>query len=100
MDEETLKAQVRHLREVEKLSHRQIAAAMNIGRDRVGQILGNAGCAKILLKESIVDKYVGLIAQWYQQYPKLKAKQIYERLASYGYNGSYVTIARMTRGYC
>jgi transposase len=99
MNEEELKARILHLRQVEKLSHRQIAAVLNIGRERVGQILGNTGCAKIMLKDSVVDKYAGLIARWYQQYPKLQGRQIYERLQSYGYQGSYVTIARMTREY-
>lgn len=99
MSEEELKARILHLRQVEKLSHRQIASVLNIGRERVGQILGNLGCAKIMPKESVVDKYAGLIAQWYQQYPKLQGKQIYERLQSYGYKGSYVTIARMTLRY-
>jgi len=99
MNEEELKARITHLRQVEKLTHRQIAAALNIGRGRVGYILGNLGSAKKIPKELIVDKYVGLIAQWYKQYPKLQARQIYERLQSYGYQGSYITIARMTQVY-
>ena len=55
-----------HLREVEKLSQRQIAEKLNIGRKRVRRILGGACSAKPILKKSILDDYVHLIAHWYK----------------------------------
>ncbi len=47
----------------------------------------------------MLDEYIGLIAEWYRQYPRLMAKQIYERLIPYGYHGSYISVARVTREY-
>lgn len=80
MEEEALIQRVLHLRQVEKLSQRQIATALNIGRKRVKQILQDGDCAQVVAKKSILDDYLQLITHWYQQYPRLKAIQIYERL--------------------
>jgi transposase len=99
MNEESLVQRVLHLRQVEKLSQRQIAEKLNIGRKRVRRILNGSGSAKPIPTESILDRYVQLIAHWYKQYPRLKAIQVYERLKSYGYEGSYPTVVRLCRSY-
>lgn len=100
MDEESLKARVLHLRQVEKLTQRQIAASLGIGRKRVRNILkGKEQEPKAIVKKSIIDQYASLIGQWYSQHPKLMAKQVYERLLSYGYDGSYETVVRFSRDY-
>jgi len=99
MNKESLIQQVLHLREVEKLSQRQIAEKLNIGRKRVRRILGDSCSANPIPKKSILDEYVHLIAHWYKEYPKLKANQVYERLKPYGYQGSYVSVARLSRSY-
>ena len=99
MNEESLIQQVLHLREVEKLSQRQIAEKLNIGRKRVRRILSGLNEAKPIPKKMILDEYLQLIVHWYKQYPRLKATQIYERLQSYGYQGSYPSVARLSRKY-
>jgi len=80
MDEAIIQ-RILHLSEVEKLSQRQIARTLGINRKCVKKILGgiNTG-AKPIIKKTKIDDYLGLIAQWYKQYPKLLALQIYERL--------------------
>ena len=50
-------------------------------------------------KPSILEPYRHLIAAWYGDYPRLKAKQIYERLIPYGYSGSYRRVAELTEEY-
>ena len=97
MNEESLVQRALHLRKVEKLSQRQIAGALGIGRKRIRRILKGKGTAVPIPKASILDEYIHLIAHWYKQYPRLQAAQVYERLKSYGYNGSYVSVARVTR---
>lgn len=97
MSEESLVQRVLHLRQVEKLSQRQIAGSLGISRKRVGRILKGRGLAAPIPKKSILDEYNGLIAHWYKQYPRLKATQVYERLKVYGYTGGYVSVARLTR---
>jgi transposase len=98
-DKDGLKQQVLHLRDVEKLSQQQIADKLGIGRKRVRRILKDQDCAKPIVRKSILDKYVNLIVEWYKQYPKLKAIQVYERLKSYGYQGSYASVIRLSLEY-
>lgn len=97
MNEESLVQRVLHLRQVEKLSQRQIAKSLGIGRKRVRRILNGSALAVSIPKVSILDEYNNLIAHWYKQYPNLKATQVYERLKAYGYQGGYVSVARFTR---
>ena len=98
-DKDGLKQQVLHLRDVEKLSQQQIADKLGIGRKRVRRMLKDQDCAKPITRKSILDKYVNLIVEWYKQYPRLKAIQVYERLKSYGYQGSYASVIRLTLEY-
>jgi transposase len=99
MDKESLVQRVLRLKQVEQLSERQIAEALGIGRKRIRKILKGTNSAKMMPKKSILDEYVHLIAQWYKQYPKLKALQVYERLKSYGYIGSYPSVVLFTQEY-
>ena len=99
MDEESLIQRALHLRQVEQLSHRQIAKVLGIGRKRVKRILKGPDSAKAIPKKTVLDEYINLIAHWYKQYPKLKAIQIYERLKSYGYQGSYPSVVLFSRQY-
>ena len=97
MSEESLIQRVLHLRQIEKLSGRQIAKSLGIDRKRVSRILKGTGLASAMPKKSILDDYSGLIAHWYKQYPRLKATQVYERLKAYGYVGRYGSVARLTK---
>jgi transposase len=99
MNEESFIQRVLHLRQVEKLSHRQIAKSLGVSRQRVGRILKDTGSATPMLKKSILDEYNGLITHWYKQYPRLKATQVYDRLKPYGYSGSYAAVVRITQRY-
>lgn len=99
MNEESLVQRVLHLREVEKLSQRQIAKELGMDRKRIRRILNGSDKAKPVPPKSVLDDYVQLIAHWYQQYPRLKAIQIYERLKDHGYGGSYPAVVRFSRQY-
>ncbi|MBI5144018.1 MAG: IS21 family transposase [Candidatus Omnitrophica bacterium] len=97
MSEESLTSRVLHLRQVEKLSQRQIAQALGISRKRVRRILDGPLDASSIPKISVLDGYDNLVAEWYKQYPRLKATQVYERLIEYGYKGAYASVARFTK---
>ena len=99
MDEETLNQRILHLQQVEKLSQRQIANVLGIGRKRVRRIIKGTNSAKPIPKKSVIDDYIHLIVHWYKQYPNLKALQVYERLKSYGYQGSYPSVVLFLREY-
>jgi len=99
MNEESLEQRVLHLYQVEKLSQRQIAENLNIGRKRIKRIINESGTVQALPRKSVLDEYVQLIAHWYKQHPRFKARQVYERLKSYDFTGSYPTVVRLCRGY-
>lgn len=100
MYDESMIKKVLHLRAVENLSMRQIAQAINISRKGVTRILQNKGVAvKQIKRDSIIIPYINLISQWYKDYPHFQAYQIYQKLCSYGYKGSYPTIVKFTNKY-
>ena len=95
-NDDSITQQVLHLRQVEKLSGRQITKLLRIDGRRVYRIINGASSAKSIPKKCIIDDYHHLIVQWYKQYPKLQAKQVFERLKEYGFQGSYGTVLRDT----
>jgi transposase len=96
--DESIESRVKHLRTVERLSIRQIAQALKIGKKRVNRIIKEEKVQKPI-RQSILSPYDRLIDQWYKEHPYLRAQQVYERLRSYGYAGSYVMVVIHTRKY-
>ena len=90
--------QVRHLYEVEKLSIRQIAQKLRRARKTVARVIHQERIMRSY-PDSILQPYERLIAQWYQQYPFLKASQVYQRLKAYEFQGSYTTVSLYTQKY-
>jgi len=100
MNSESFLKRILHLREVEKLSLRQIGKELGIGRKRVSRILKQSDIStKPLPRAKIIQPFIGLISEWYKERPYLKALQIHERLVSYGFKGSYPTVANYTKKY-
>lgn len=95
--DESLRKRILHLFNVEKLSFRQIGIQLGICRNAVSDIVRKVGIKEVYKKESILSSYKALIGQWYKEYPLLKATQIYERLKSYGFKGSYNLVAIYTK---
>ncbi len=91
-------SQVRYLYEVEHLSIRQIARKLRMARKTVARVVRDERVMRSY-PDSILRPYEGLMDQWYQQYPSLKASQVSERLKSYAFKGSYNTVAVWTRKY-
>src|SRR3990170_2387089 len=90
--------QVKHLYEVEKLSIRQIAQKLRMARKTVARVIRNERVMRSY-PDSMLRPYERLIDQWYQEYPFLKASQVYERLKSYEFKGSYGTVSIWTQKY-
>ncbi len=91
-------SQVKHLFEVEHLSRRQIAQVLHMCHKTVARILEGKE-RKRAYPPSPLAPFARLIEEWYQRYPSLQAAQIRERLASYGYQGSYRNLCRLTEKY-
>lgn len=95
MDSMTIQ-QVRQLYEVERLSLRQIVQKLQVSRKTVSRIIQDQPLKKIT-RRLLCQPYDRLIREWYQEYPFIKATQVYERLKSYGFPGGYGTVKRYTR---
>ena len=95
MDSMTIQ-QVRQLYEVERLSLRQIVQKLQVSRKTVSRIIQDQPLKKIT-QQILCQPYDRLIREWYQEYPFIKATQVYERLKSYGFPGGYGTVKRYTR---
>lgn len=91
-------SQVRHLYEVERLSMRQIAHKLGVSRKKVSRVIRNEKMSRAA-RALILKPYERLIEQWYQDYPMLKASQLYERLKPYGFRGSYATVVLYSQKY-
>jgi transposase len=96
--EATVWNQIKHLYEVEKLSIRQIANKLRMARKTLARVIRNERVMRSY-PDSMLRPYERLIDQWYQEYPFLKASQVYERLKSYGFKGSYGTVSVWTQKY-
>lgn len=88
--------QIKHLYEVEKLSVRQIAQKLRKARKTVARVIQHERVMRNY-PGSILRPYERLIDQWYQEYPFLKASQVYGRLKPYGFKGSYGTVSVWTQ---
>ncbi|MFH0986207.1 MAG: IS21 family transposase [Candidatus Omnitrophota bacterium] len=98
-DDESLKQKALHLAQVEKLSGRQILENLGIGYLRLKRLLTDKYPTNPVPEVSKVEPYRRLLDAWYAEYPRLKATQIFERLRSYGFNGSYSSVRRFTGKY-
>jgi len=93
---EGLLNQVRHLREVEGLSIRQIADLLGLSRKKVTLFIEHGQIVR-KKRAGLMDPYEQLIRGWYETYPSLKATQVFDRLQTYGYPGGYTTVKAYTR---
>lgn len=99
MDDETGQ-KILYLYTVMKLSVRQIAKQLRIGRETVAMVIREDSAEELIYpKTSILDQYKPLIGQWYKEYPLLKSVQVYQRLKEYGYKGGYRIVSEYTYPY-
>ena len=97
MSDLPLKEKILYLLEIEKLSRRQVTRHLHISHRRLKRLLEGRPVPERPKKPSILQSYRHLLEEWYRQYPRLKALQIYQRLKSYGYTGSLSSVERFTR---
>lgn len=89
--------QVRYLRDVKKLSFRQIALQLSIARKTAAKAYQrgskNTESSFILLSPVMQE----LLVRWFQEQPRLKASQVWQRLQDRGFKIGLRTVARYTR---
>lgn len=94
---EKLTMQIRYLRDVEKLSFRQMAVKIGISRNALSKIYSGVWKEHRIQREFLLDAQRDLITHWYHECPSLKAVQIHRRLKERGVIVDYATVARYTR---
>lgn len=92
-------SEVKHLYEVEHLTIRQISRTLRMCTKTVARIVKGEERKRRSSPPAPYDPFMRIIAEWYSRHPSLMAFQIYERLKSYGYEGSYRSICRVTERY-
>jgi hypothetical protein len=94
---EVLREKVLYLRDVMKLTFRQIGEQAGISRKSVSLVYKKGYSDRGRPGGSRLDRYSSLIVNWYQEYPRLKAKQVYAWLKERGIEISYPRVAQYTR---
>jgi transposase len=97
--DDELQSRVRHLFEVEGLSLRQIAKSLGLSRKKVKKLFGQEAPLPKRERKKILGPYERLIGEWYQQYPHLRASQVFRRLQSLGFSGGYTAVKEYTQGF-
>lgn len=94
---EEMREKILYLKNVMKFSFRQIGDQIGISHKRVSKIYKNAYPVKKVKKISRLDRYYSLIADWFNDYPKLKALQVYEWLRERDVEISYTRVVQYTK---
>lgn len=92
-----LRAQVTYMKDVEKLSFRQMEKRIGISRNALSKIYSGNWEEHRIQREFVLDAYRDLITNWYQECSRLKAIQVHRRLIDRGVSVDYTTVARYTR---
>lgn len=98
MIDDELAARVLQLYQVENLSIRQIADYCGMCQKTVSRIIKAEGVpVRRPNAPLLITPYQRLVEEWYCQYPKLKASQVYARLKGLGFTGSKTLVERATK---
>ena len=97
MNSDELRNKIKYLRDVERLTSRQIAQELGISRGRCLRICSGKSGADKIPALSFLEPYRSLVGEWYATHPNLKASQIWQRLLARGVQTSYTSVKRLTR---
>jgi len=95
--EETIRQTILYLRDVLKLSFYQIQERTGISRKLASSIYQGDKKAKRVKRPFLLDPYRSLIADWFKEYPRLKAQQVHGWLMERGIKISYPAVVTYTR---
>jgi transposase len=93
--DESLRHKIIYLRDVMNLNFRQIGEKIGISRKRVSRMYRDT--EKRSTRLSSLDRYRSLLADWFCQYPTLKAIQAYSWLSERGIKISYSRVVQYSR---
>ena len=96
---EELRQRILYFRDVTKLSFYQIADQTGISRKKASRIYREEYQKNKRNRGSSLDKYRSMIANWFTEYPSLKACQVYEWLRERGVIISYPSVVQYTKSF-
>jgi hypothetical protein len=88
-------SRIRYLKDVQKLSFRQIAEELGISRHKVSSQYSGIYCQKSI-RGFLLDPYRDLIVGWFRETPSLKSVQVWQRLKERGVAVHENTVANYT----
>jgi transcriptional regulator with XRE-family HTH domain len=94
---EEIRQKILYLRDVLKLTFPQIGEKTGMSRKSVSRIYQGNYLKRGRPEQSLLDKYSSLIGNWFADYPRINAKQIYAWLKERGVEISYDRVAQYTR---
>jgi hypothetical protein len=95
---EDLAKKIRYLKDVKKLTFRQIQQETGIGRKTCSRIY-YGDWKPPAPRGSCLDKYYEIIAHWFDPHPSLKAVQVFTRLKERGLQITPARVAQYTRAF-
>ena len=91
-----IKQKILYLKDVQKLSFRQIAQQTDLSRRRISRICSGNGQRR-RTKGFLLDTYRNLIDRWFNDCKNLKAIQVHQRLQERGVEVGQRTVSRYTQ---
>jgi transposase len=89
---------IRYLREIKRLSFRQVAAELNISRGKCLRLYA-ATAEESPPRTTRLENHRALIAAWFQEHPSLKAIQVFRRLREREIDVGYSTVKDFTQSF-
>ena len=91
--------QIKKLREIEKLSVRQISDKLELDHKTVTKWLHTDGCTRQERKASggVLDEYKDVIKSLLERYDDFSSVQLYQRIKDAGYTGGVTTVRNYVR---
>jgi len=94
---EEIRQRILYLRDVIGLSFYQIEEQTGISRKRAAKIYRGSSTNDMRKRFSLLDKYDPLISNWFNEYPSLRALQVYKWLCERGVKVSYPLVVKYTK---
>lgn len=95
--EEVTRETILYLRDVLGLSFYQIEQRTGVSRKLASSLYRRGQKRRRVKRPFLLDPYRSVIAEWFKQYPKLKAKQVHRWLKERGVGISYPAVVTYTR---
>jgi transposase len=96
---EDVRQRILYLRDVMSLSFYQIEDVTGVPRKRAAKIYKGDRSEITVQRPCLLERYRSLIGDWFAEYPRLRAQQVYGMLKDRGVDVSYTLVVKYTRSF-